>query len=100
MSAGTPGPCDVPADGHNGDVRFYVNGWKCDTHSPWAMKALPKPQPGPGAPAGAWTTPSPINDSRVHDARAVASGKRRSTPQTYRAAQAAVDHHQEGTTRR
>jgi hypothetical protein len=56
------------------------------------MKGKPEPQPGPGAPAGAWTTPSPINDSRVHDARAVASGKRRSSPQTYRAAQAAVDH--------
>jgi hypothetical protein len=42
-------------------------------------------------PAAAWTTPSPLNDSRVHDARAVASGKRRSSPQTYRAAQAAVD---------
>lgn len=50
----------------------------------------PEPPPGPGWPAGAWTTPSPISTSRVHDARAVASGKRRSSPHTYRAAQAAV----------
>jgi hypothetical protein len=46
-------------------------------------------------PAAAWTTPSPISDSRVHDARAIASGKRRSSPEAYRAAQAAVGHRPE-----
>ncbi|MGW0795141.1 hypothetical protein [Streptomyces sp. NPDC002692] len=56
------------------------------------MRGLPEIPPGPGWPAHAWTTPSPISDSRVHDARAVASGKRRSSPTEYRAAQAAVDH--------
>lgn len=91
MSARTPEPCDIPATDHDGETHFYVNGWKCDRHSPWAAKGLPKPQPGPGLPAGAWTTPSPLSDSRVHDDRAIASGKRRSSPHTYRAAQAAVD---------
>lgn len=92
MSSRIPQPCDATRGEHTGELRFYITGWKCDAHSPWAAKGLDKPQPGPGLPAAAWTTPSPISDSRVHDARAIASGKRRSTPQAYRAAQAAVDH--------
>ncbi|MFH9413995.1 hypothetical protein [Streptomyces rochei] len=99
MSARSHGRCDVPQPDHDGETRFYITGWKCDRHSPWAAKGLPKPQPGPGLPASAWTTPSPLSDSRVHDDRAIASGKRRSSPHTYRAAQAAVDTHQKGTSR-
>lgn len=72
-------------------VRPFLTGLCCPLHTPNALKGLPEPEPGPGYPAGAWTTPSPISDSRVHDARAVASGKRRSNPQAYRAAQAAVN---------
>ena len=96
MNSRVPAPCDVPNNQHDGEVRFYVNGWKCDAHSPWAVMGLPKPEPGPGLPAGAWATPSPLNDSRVHDARAIASGKRRAGFYSYRAAQAAVDHQQNG----
>jgi len=92
VSARTPEPCDGFTGEHTGSVRFYLTGWKCNAHSPWALAGLPEPQPGPGLPAGAWSTPSPISDSRVHDDRAVASGKRRSNPQAYRAAQAAVAH--------
>ncbi|MFI1702002.1 hypothetical protein ACH419_39480 [Streptomyces bobili] len=92
MSARDPEPCDVPRGDHDGDPRFYATGWKCDRHAPWAQAGLAEPEPGPGLPAGAWTTASPISDSRVHDDRAVASGKRRSSPQAYRAAQAAVHH--------
>ena len=92
MSSRSPQPCETPNGAHTGELHFYACGWRCDAHSPWAMKGLPKPQPGPGWPAGAWTTPSPLSTSRVHDARAVASGKRRSSPQAYRAAQAAVRH--------
>ncbi|WP_326779676.1 hypothetical protein OG481_01945 [Streptomyces longwoodensis] len=84
--------CDVPRDDHEGEIRPYVNGPKCDRHSPWAVKGLPKPQPGPGLPAGAWTTPSPLSDSALFDDRAVASGKRRASPEAYRAAQAATNH--------
>lgn len=81
--------CDVPQGEHApGPARPYPCGWRCDLHSPWALAGQPEPQPGPGWPPTAWTTPSPINDSRVHDARAVASGKRRSSPAAYRAAQA------------
>ncbi|MFH9823061.1 hypothetical protein [Streptomyces bobili] len=92
MSARTPEPCDGLTGEHTGPVRFYVTGWKCSTHSPWALAGLKEPTPGPGMPAAAWTTPSPLSDSRVHDARAIASGKRRSNPAAYRAAQAAVHH--------
>ncbi|WP_435279119.1 hypothetical protein [Streptomyces sp. 1222.5] len=92
MSSNVPEPCDVPNGSHGGELRFYRTGWKCDHHAPWAAKGLPKPKPGPGLPATAWTTPSPLNDSRVHDAQAIASGKRRSSPEAYRAAQAAVAH--------
>jgi hypothetical protein len=49
VTAQVPEPCDVPHPGHEGDVRFYVTGWKCDAHSPWAAKGLPAPAPGPGA---------------------------------------------------
>ncbi|MEU7416750.1 hypothetical protein [Streptomyces antibioticus] len=73
-------------------VRLYLPGLACPLHTPSALAGKPEPQPGKGRLPGAWTTPSPISDSRVHDARAIASGKRRSSPHTYRAAQAAVDH--------
>ena len=89
-------PCDVPWLPHGlRRARLYAAGWRCDRHSPNAIRGLPEAPPGPGMPAGAWTTPSPISDSRVHDARAVASGKRRASPQAYRAAQAAVHHAKE-----
>lgn len=77
-------------------VRHYLPGYRCPAHTPNALRGLPEIPPGPGVPAGAWTTPSPLNESRVHDAQAVASGKRRSNPAAYRAAQAAV---QEGRAR-
>jgi hypothetical protein len=71
-------------------ARRYVNSVACQLHSPRALQGLPEIPPGPGLPAAAWVTPSPLSDSRVHDARAIASGKRRSNPQAYRAAQAAA----------
>lgn len=77
-------------------VRAFLIGPRCPAHTPSALAGRPEPQPGPGMPAGAWSTPSPINDSRVADARAVASGKRRSNPLAFRAAQAAVGHRAPG----
>ncbi|NEE12020.1 hypothetical protein G3M58_36885 [Streptomyces sp. SID7499] len=68
MNGVAPEPCDIPRDDHDGEVRFYVTGWKCDHHAPWAAKGLPRPAPGP---------------------RAI---------YTYRAAQAADDHHENGQT--
>jgi len=62
-----PAPCDVPRNDHDGQVRFYVTGWRCDRHSPWSVKGLPAPAPGPGS------------------------------LYTYRAAEDADDHHQNGT---
>ncbi|MFJ3949023.1 hypothetical protein ACIPXV_02990 [Streptomyces libani] len=87
----TAAPLECDALGkHSGRVRPYPCGRRCSAHAPWALAGQPEPQPGPGWPSDAWSTPSPDSASRVHDARAVASGKRRSSPATYRAAQAAV----------
>mgnify|MGYP001583707554 CR=1 FL=1 len=91
MSARTPEPCDGITGGHTGPVRFYRTGWKCPAHSPSAEAGLPEPLPGPGMPHGA-RIPSLLADSALFDNRAIASGKRRSSPQAYRAAQDAVDH--------
>jgi len=92
-------PCDVPSYPHSlTRARLYPCGWRCGRHTPRAIQGLPEIPPGPGMPAGAWTTPSPLSDSRVHDDRAIASGKRRSNPHAYRAAQAAVDHNHERPT--
>ncbi|WP_019547618.1 MULTISPECIES: hypothetical protein [Streptomycetaceae] len=71
-------------------VRLYGTGLRCPAHTPAALAGRPEPDPGPGMPAGAWTTVSPLGTSALIDARAVASGKRRSSPHVYRAAQAAV----------
>lgn len=78
-------------------VRRYVIGWRCPDHTPAAMAGRPEPQPGPGMPASAWKTLSPLSASRIADERAIASGKRRSTPHTYRAAQAAVASRKDAT---
>ncbi|MFE9448356.1 hypothetical protein [Streptomyces sp. NPDC006739] len=90
MSARVPEPCGGLTGAHDGPVRFYRTGWKCNAHSPWAEAGQDEPQPGPGMPAAAWTTPSPQSASAVFDNRAIASGKRRSSPAAYRAARAAV----------
>ncbi|MDX3035359.1 hypothetical protein, partial [Streptomyces scabiei] len=58
---------------------------------------LPEPQPGYGRPAHE-LPPSPQAASAVFDDKAVASGKRRAAPHTYRAAQAAVNHRKEPST--
>ncbi|PWG13935.1 hypothetical protein DF268_08705 [Streptomyces sp. V2] len=73
-------------------VRRYVNSTVCPAHTPSALAGRPEPEPGPGMPDAAWTTASPISDSRIHDQRAISSGKRRSSSAAYRAAQAAVHH--------
>jgi len=72
-------------------VRAYRTGPRCPAHTPAALAGRPEPEPGPGLPAGAWSTPSPLSDSRVADDRAIASGKRRSNSNAYKAARAAVE---------
>lgn len=97
MSARFPEPCEGIRGEHTGPVRFYVTGWRCSAHSPWAQAGLPEPQPGYGRPAHE-LPPSPQAASAVFDDKAVASGKRRAAPHTYRAAQAAVNHRKEPST--
>lgn len=91
---------DQPACGHwigteqrhcaSGEgLRPYLTGLRCPAHTPAALANQPEPKPGRGLPAGAWTTPPPQAASALIDERAIPSGKRRSSPHTYRAAQAA-----------
>lgn len=70
-------------------VRRYLTGLRCPDHTPAAIAGRPEPAPGPGYTPQA--TPTPLGASALFDARAVASGRRRSAPHTYRAAQAAVN---------
>ncbi|KRV48802.1 hypothetical protein AQ490_23320 [Wenjunlia vitaminophila] len=73
------------------DVHPYPAGWRCSAHTPAALAGRPEPPPGPGWPAGAWATPVPVSAGwSAIDARAIATGKRRSSITTYRAAQAAL----------
>lgn len=76
--------------GCEGPVRQFVRGTFCEAHAP-----APAPTPPPG------TTAADLREKRgrsgsapswtVLDDRAVATGKRRSSPQTFRAARAAED---------
>lgn len=94
MSARVPEPCDGLTGEHTGPVRFYRTGWKCNTHSPWAEAGLDEPKPSP-SPAAHTLPPSPLAASAVFDERAIASGRRRSNPHTYRAAKDAVNNRKE-----
>lgn len=91
MSSHEPEPCDVPNGEHNGRLRFYPCGWRCNAHSPWAERGMKEPKPSSSLPASALPL-SPLSTSAVFDQKAIASGRRRSSPQAYRAAQAAVAH--------
>lgn len=91
MSGRTPEPCDGLTSEHTGPVRFYRTGWKCPAHTPWAESGRPEPLAGPGLPHGE-RIPSQLSDSALFDSRAIASGKRRSSPKAYRAAQASMHH--------
>ena len=67
------------------EARLYLPGMRCPTHTPAAMAG--HPEPGRTATNLPKMAPLPQSASRVNDDRAVASGKRRSTPEQYREAQ-------------
>lgn len=79
------------------DTRLYAEGHRCPAHSPAARRGHPEPDlkrycapfkcycQDPACPA-IYGTPTPALET-VLDTRAIASGKRRSSPQAYRAAQ-------------
>ncbi|MBE4791720.1 hypothetical protein [Streptomyces caniscabiei] len=77
-------------------VRPYLTGLCCPLHTPRALRGLPEFEPGPGWPADAWTTPSPLSASALFDERAVASGRRRSSAHVYQAARAAEERRKAG----
>lgn len=80
----------LPAQGsHCGRPgRPYAVGPRCPEHTPAAQAGRPEPQPGPGYTPQ--RLPTPQSASALADARAIASGKRRSSPTQYRLAQAAT----------
>lgn len=94
--AARPQPCDVPTLPHAlTRARLYPCGWRCALHSPAALAGRSEPPPGPGWPAGAWSTPIGQGVAALIDERAIASGKRRSNHHDFRAAQAAVRRERE-----
>ncbi|UJP39344.1 hypothetical protein [Cellulomonas palmilytica] len=101
--ASTGRRCTVPACSST-DAHPYAEGWRCDPHSPWARRGLPRADPNrvPGVPCeldrlraarAIAATSHPLPTSTVVDDRAIASGKRSSTTATYQAVRAAQAHH-------
>lgn len=78
-------------------VRAYLTGWRCPAHSPAAVAGNSESTPDPSRTlsalrekAGLPLDPAPpIASSSLNDERAIASGKRRSSTNNYRAARAA-----------
>lgn len=70
-------------------VRLFLIGLCCPLHTPAALAGKPEAPSTSSLPARALPA-SPLSASHVADERAIASGKRRSSPAAYRAAQAAV----------
>ena len=66
-------------------ARHYLPGMRCPAHTPAALAG--HPEPGRTATSLPKMAPLPQSASRVNDDRAVASGKRRSSPAQYREAQ-------------
>ena len=64
--------------------RRYLQGWRCEDHTPARLAGRPEPSGGDPLRDRAIT---PQSDSRVYDDRAIRSGKRRSSVSRYREAQ-------------
>lgn len=82
-------------------TREFLPGVRCRDHTPAALAGRPENRPDPALSiegrrkaAGAKTPapPPPVSASRLVDDRAVASGKRRSSPGQYREARAREEH--------
>ena len=81
------------------DVRLFVTGSRCPAHTPAALAGNAEVTPDPSRTLAALRTAAglpvdaapPIASSSLNDERAVASGKRRSSTSSYRAARAAED---------
>jgi hypothetical protein len=89
--------CDAPA-------RLYTCGWRCEDCAPRPRPPVPDPArtlDGLRAAAGLPVHPIPGRAAgwAAIDARAIASGKRRSNPQDYAAARAVVDQQKQRRTK-
>jgi len=97
------GPCGHYAEGSGvcgaPSPAGYITGLRCPDHTPARLAGRPETVPDPArtltglrkAAGVDPTAPMTPAGETVVDARAKASGKRRSSPQDYRAARAAVD---------
>lgn len=87
-----PGYCKSPQG-----IRYYLIGWRCPAHTPARLAGHEEDIPDPtrtlaGIRAAAGSAfHFNRNDTALNDDRAIASGRRRSTPEAYRAARAAED---------
>lgn len=85
-------------------VRLYIVGPRCPAHTPSALAERAEVVPDPSRTLAALRTAAglpvdsapPIASSSLTDERAVASGKRRSSGNSYRAARAAEDSRKGG----
>lgn len=98
MTAAHPAPCGhvtaIPALGAitcgSAQVRFYVIGWRCITHSPAVRSGRIVPEPPPAYFTVKQIQRPPLSSTALNDNRAIASGKRRSTPARYAEARRAI----------
>ncbi|WP_113699164.1 hypothetical protein [Nonomuraea lactucae] len=90
-------------------TRFYIQGWRCTANTPAAIAGEPEPPAGYCAPkrclcgdCPSWTLGNPyasLVDSWVTDARNIATGKRRASPELQAAAKATVAEQRERESR-
>lgn len=91
MTARQPAPCGnvttIPALGSfvcgSADVRFYLVGWRCLTHSPATLAGRTVPDPPLAYFLANQIQRPPLSSTALNDNRAIASGKRRSSPARY-----------------
>lgn len=96
MSARQPATCahvaDIPGFGTvtcgSGQVRFYLIGWRCLTHSPATLAGRVVPEPPRAYFHVNQIQRAPLSSTALNDNRAIASGKRRSSPARYAEARA------------
>jgi hypothetical protein len=66
-------PCELPLKPHGlGHARLYVCGWRCDKHTPNALRGLPEAPPGSGWPPGNYLNQRALEDQeQAHDDRTI-----------------------------
>jgi hypothetical protein len=66
VSSRVPEPCDATRGAHEGEVRFFANGWKCVAHRP---QPRPLHSPDPVSVAPPHYRPSKLTPARRDEIR-------------------------------